>query len=341
MPATEVNRQWIYAQRPSGAVGLEHFQWREAAIPAPGPGQALVRLRALSVDPAQRAWMMTRTYRPQLQPGEVMAAFGIGEVVESNAPGLVPGDLVDGDLGWQDFALVTPESVRRRDKGETLEHLVGVLGITGLTAFFGLLDVGDPRPGETVLVSGAAGAVGCIAVQIARLAGCRVVGIAGGAEKCRWLVEELGADAAVDYKAGNLYEAMKAACPNGVDVYFDNTGGEILETALALMNLHGRVACCGAVSQYNQAEWGGGPRGVPGVLVAKRIRMEGFLVMDFYKKRKAAEKVLTNWIRSGQLKTPMDVVEGLENAPQALIDLLEGRNRGKMMVSLASPRQPG
>ncbi|WP_150305204.1 NADP-dependent oxidoreductase [Pseudomonas saliphila] len=338
MPATDVNRQWIYAQRPTGAVGLEHFRLQETSIPVPGPGQALVRLRGLSVDPAQRAWMMTRTYRPQLQPGEVMAAFGIGEVMESNVPDLAPGDLVDGDLGWQDFALVTPESVRVRNKNESLEHLIGVLGITGLTAYFGLLEVGRPRPGETVVVSGAAGAVGCIAVQIARIAGCRVVAVAGGAEKCRWLTEELGVDAAVDYKAGNLREALKAACPDGIDVYFDNTGGEILEVSLSLMNAHGRVACCGAVSQYNQADWGGGPSGVPGVLVAKRIRMEGFLVMDFYKQRKAAERTLSNWIRHGQLNPSMDIVEGLENAPKALIDLLHGTNRGKMMVRIGATR---
>jgi len=338
MPATDVNRQWIYAQRPTGAVGLEHFRLQETSIPVPGPGQALVRLRVLSVDPAQRAWMMTRTYRPQLQPGEVMAAFGIGEVMESNVPDLAPGDLVDGDLGWQDFALVTPESVRVRNKNESLEHLIGVLGITGLTAYFGLLEVGRPRPGETVVVSGAAGAVGCIAVQIARIAGCRVVAVAGGAEKCRWLTEELGVDAAVDYKAGNLREALKAACPDGIDVYFDNTGGEILEVSLSLMNAHGRVACCGAVSQYNQADWGGGPSGVPGVLVAKRIRMEGFLVMDFYKQRKAAERTLSNWIRHGQLNPCMDIVEGLENAPKALIDLLHGTNRGKMMVRIGATR---
>ena len=337
MPTADLNRQWIYAQRPSGVVGLEHFRLQETPVPVPGPGQALVRLRGLSVDPAQRAWMMTRTYRPQLQPGEVMAAFGIGEVMESNVLGLVPGDLVDGDLGWQDFALVTPESVRVRNRNESLEHLIGVLGITGLTAYFGLLDVGRPRPGETVLVSGAAGAVGCIAVQIARIAGCRVVAVAGGAEKCRWLVEELGVDAAVDYKAGNLREALKAACPSGVDVYFDNTGGEILEITLSLMNAHGRVACCGAVSQYNQADWGAGPSGVPGVLVAKRIRMEGFLVMDFYKQRKAAERTLSDWVRQGQLKPCMDIVEGLESAPQALIDLLRGANRGKMMVRIGTP----
>lgn len=334
MISPSINRRWIYAERPSGAVGPEHFQFVETQIPTPGPGQALARIRALSIDPAQRAWMMTRTYRPQLVPGEVMAAFGIAEVISSNAPGLAPGDLVDGDLGWQDYAIVSNEDVRCRDRSESLEHLIGILGITGLTAFFGVLEIGNPRPGETVVVSGAAGAVGCIAVQIAKLNGCRVVGIAGGPDKCQWILDELGVDAAVDYKAGNLHAALKDACPNGVDVYFDNTGGEILEIALALMNLHGRVACCGAVSQYNQSDWSKGPRGVPGILVAKRIRMEGFLVMDFYKKRKAAEKVISNWLRSGEIKAPMHIVDGLENAPQALIDLLNGKNFGKMMVRL-------
>ncbi|MHB1699604.1 MAG: NADP-dependent oxidoreductase [Acidobacteriaceae bacterium] len=335
MQVQDMNRQWIYAVRPSGAVGLEHFKLQQTATPVPGPGQALARVRAVSIDPAQRAWMMTRTYRPQLQPGEVMAAFGIGEIVASHAPELAIGDLVDGDLGWQDYVLVSPGSVRTRDKNESIENLIGVLGITGLTAYFGLLHVGNPKPGETVVVSGAAGAVGCIAVQIAKLAGCRVVGIAGGPEKCRWLENQLGVDVAVDYKAGRLREDLKAACPNGVDVYFDNTGGGILEITLTLMNLHGRIACCGAVSQYNQGDWGSGPRGLPGVLVAKRVRMEGFLVMDFYKQRKAAERILSEWMRSGKLEAPIDVVKGLEHAPEALIDLLAGKNRGKMLVSVS------
>lgn len=335
MTTSTCNRQWIYASRPDGAVGLEHFQLREAPLPTPGPGQALARVRAISIDPAQRAWMMTKTYRPQLVPGELMPAFGLAEVLESNAPGLKPGAIIEGDFGWQDYVVVAPERVQRRDAAQPIEHLISVLHFTGLTAYFGMLEVGRPRPGETVVVSGAAGAVGSIAVQIAKLAGCRVVGIAGGAEKCRWLVQELGIDAAVDYKAGGLSEALAAACPDGVDVYFDNTGGEILETTLSLMNVHGRIACCGAVSQYDQGGWSTGPRGVPGALIFKRIRMEGFLLTDFLKDRKVAEKALTNWLRSGKLKAQVEAVDGLENAPQALIDLLKGRNLGKMLVRVS------
>lgn len=326
------NRQWIYARRPEGALAASDFELREAPLPLPGPGQALARVRMVSVDPAQRAWMMGPTYRPQLQPGEVMPAFALAEVQASNAPGLKAGDIVEGDFGWQDYALVSPGAARRRDRSQSLEHLMGVLGITGLTAYFGLFEVGRPRPGETVLISAAAGAVGSIAVQLARIAGCRVVGIAGGAEKCRRLKETLGADAAVDYKAGGLREALKAACPEGIDVYFDNTGGEILDTAMSLMNLRGRIACCGSVSQYDQAGWAGGARGVPGLVIAKRLRMEGFIVMDFDAQRRAAETALLAWIASGRLVVPVDVRDGLGLAPQALVDLLQGRNFGKLMV---------
>ncbi|MDO8703828.1 MAG: NADP-dependent oxidoreductase [Sulfuricaulis sp.] len=330
------NRQWIFARRPEGQLGVEHFEMRETASPAPGPGQVLVRVRAASIDPAQRAWILTETYRARLEPGEMMPSFGLAEVVESNTPGLKPGDIVEGNFGWQDYAVANPRHVMRRDATQALEHLIHLLGITGLTAYFGLLEVGRPRPGETVLVSAAGGAVGTLAAQIAKIGGCRVVGVAGGAEKCRWLTEELGLDAAVDYKAGGLREAMKAACPQGIDVYFDNTAGEILDSALSLMNQHGRVVCCGYVSQYDHAEpGGGGPLGVPGTLIAKRIRMEGFLALDFDKNRKSAEAALANWVKTGALKAPVHVVNGLENAPQALIDLLAGRNLGKMMVRVS------
>lgn len=304
-------------------------------MPIPGPGQMLARIRAVSVDPAQRAWMNGKTYRPQLMPGELMPSFALAEVVESVLPKFEVGDILEGEFGWQDYVVVSPDAVRRRDKKQSIEHLMGVLNITGLTAYFGLLEVGRPRPGETVVVSGAAGAVGCIAVQIAKICGCYVVGIAGGPEKCRWLAEEMGADAVVDYKAGNLRQSLLTACPNGVDVYFDNTGGEILETILSIMNRNGRVACCGAVSQYDQIGGGTGLRGVPTELIFKRIRMEGFLAHDFFKDRGAAERALINWIRSGKLKAPVDVVNGLENAPQALIDLLAGRNLGKMLVRVS------
>jgi hypothetical protein len=333
MKPAAVNRQWIYVERPEGELRSECFDLLRSEVPVAQAGQALVRVRAISVDPAQRAWMRAASYRPRLEPGEVMAAYGLAEVVESKTPDLQPGDIVEGDFGWQDYAAMSSGQVTRRDATQVLEHLVGILNITGLTAYFGLLDIGHPRPGETVVVSAAAGAVGCIAVQLARLAGCRVIGVAGGAEKCRWLSEELGVHAAVDYKAPGLREALAAACPQGVDVYFDNTGGDILEAALDLMNQNGRVVCCGAVSQYNQVDSGHGLRaGMPGVLVRKRIRMEGFIVFDHYAKRKPAEAVLLNLIHSGALKAPMQIVEGLQNAPQALIDLLKGRHRGKMMI---------
>ncbi len=329
---SDANRQWIYARKPEGALGVEHFELRSSRPPEPTPGQALLRVRMVSVDPAQRAWMMSRTYRPQLQPGEMMPAFALGEVVHSLTPDLKPGDIVEGDLGWQDWSVVTPSQVVRRDPRQPLERLIGVLNIAGLTAYFGLFEVGRIRAGETVVVSGAAGSVGSLAVQIARIAGCRVVGIAGGADKCRRLVEQLGVDAVVDRKADDFRGALKVACPNGVDVYFDNTGGAILENTLALMNFRGRVICCGAVAQYDRGDWGAGVTGVPGVLISRRIRMEGFICMDFDKQRRSAEAALARWVESGQLKAPMHCIGGLENAPQALVGLLGGENFGKVAV---------
>src|SRR5690242_10069711 len=222
-----MNKQWIYARKPNAQVGPGNFDLRESAMPQAKDGEVLVRTTLLSLDPASRAWMQGQTYRSQLNPGDVMAGWGLGEVVESKAPGFAPGDLVSGDYGWQQYAAAPARTLTKHDKGHKPEHILGVLGVTGLTAYFGLLDVGKPRPGETVLVSGAAGAVGSIAGQIAKLMGCRVVGTTR-ADKCRWLVDELGFDAAVDYTAGNLVGAIKAACPRGVDVYFDNTGGEVL-----------------------------------------------------------------------------------------------------------------
>ena len=215
-----------------------------------------------------------------------------------------------------------------------LRHHVGVLGVTGLTAYFGLFEVGRPKPGETVVVSAAAGAVGNVVVQLAKLAGCRVVGVAGGEDKCRWLVDELGADAAVDYKAEGFFRALKAAAPAGIDVYFDNTGGDVTSAALFQMNLHGRIACCGVVSQYDTASPQPGPRGVPGLLVTKRLRMEGFIVMDYFADRHTATGRLAGWIADGSLKAIDDVWQGIAEMPRALVDLLDGGNIGKRMVSI-------
>lgn len=332
MPQT--NRQWIYARKPNAQVGPENFDLNEAPLPAPNAGEVLVRTTLLSLDPASRAWMQGQTYRSMLNPGDVMAGWGIGEVVSSNAKGFEPGDLVSGEYGWQQYAAMPANALTKHDKAHKPEHILGVLGITGLTAYFGLLDVGKPRPGETVLVSGAGGAVGTIVGQIAKIMGCRVVGTAGSAEKCAWLVDELGFDAAIDYKSGNLYRAVKEACPNGVDVYFDNTGGEVLSAALSRMNLYGRVACCGAVSNYDTATPSPGPAGVPGFLVTKRIRMEGFVVMDFYNRKREAEAALARWLNDGKLKAPVDVVEGFEKMPSALAGMFAGNNRGKLMVKV-------
>lgn len=326
-----VNRQWIYARKPNAEVGPANFDLREGEAAPPAPGEVLVRTTLLSLDPASRAWMQGATYRSALEPGDVMAGWGLGEVVQSNSEKFTTGDLVSSEFGWQEYATLPAHRLTKHDKRHKPEHLLSVLGVTGLTAYFGMLDVGRPRPGETVLVSTAAGAVGSIAGQIAKLSGCRVVGTTRG-DKCRWIVDELGFDAAVDYTQGDFERALKAACPNGIDVYFDNTGGEILAAALRRMNVYGRVACCGAVSQYNTASPAPGPFGVPGFLVTKRIRMEGFVVMDFYGRRAQAEAALTRWLEEGRLKAPVDIVEGFENMPSALADMFAGKNRGKLMV---------
>jgi len=327
------SRHWIYRSRPDDRLTPEHFEWRTAPRPRPAPGEVLVRVQALSVDPSQRVWMAGPSYRPMLLPGEVMASYAVGQVLESQSPDFAPGDRVEGDLGWQDFACRAASALRRRDAARPLEQLVGVLGITGATAHVGLFDIGRPRPGEQVLVSGAAGAVGSIAVQLAKKAGCRVVAVAGGAHKAQML-RELGADAVVDYKAGALRADLKRALPKGIDVFFDNVAGAVLEAALPSMNIGGRVVCCGAVSAYDAGQAPAGPRGVPALLIARRLTMAGFVVLDDPLRREAAEVALAAWVDDATLQAPVQVVQGLENAPQALIDLLAGGNTGKMMVRL-------
>jgi NADPH-dependent curcumin reductase CurA len=327
-----MNRQWLYAKQPQGKIGPDTFQWTEGPIPVPGEGEALVRTRMLSLDPANRAWMMGKTYRDALEPGQVMSGFALGEVVESKSGGLKAGDIVEGDWGWQDYAALPARRLTKRTTKAPFELLIGPLSITGLTAYFGLLNIGQPKPGDTVLVSAAAGAVGTMAGQIAKLTGCRVVGTAGGQDKCDWLVRDLGFDAAVDYKAGGVYRALRAVCPNGIDVYFDNTGGPVLDAALSLMNLRGRIVCCGNVSQYDVEKPAPGPMAVPGLVVTKRLRLEGFVVMDFFDQRAQAEARLARWVEEGKIKAIVDIVDGLDKAPQALIGLFEGRNKGKMAV---------
>ncbi|MDB5619706.1 NADP-dependent oxidoreductase [Tardiphaga sp.] len=331
MTAT-INRQVLLVEKPSGKLGPEHFKLSEGSIPEPKDGEALLRVRYISLDAANRAWMHGATYRAAVEANTVMAGGGIAEVIASKAPGLQAGDIVFGDTGWQNYAAVPAKHLSKMPKLEPMTHLLSIYGIAGLTAYFGLLDVGKPKAGETVVVSAAAGSVGSIVGQIAKLKGCRVVGIAGGKDKCDWLTRELGFDAAVDYKDGGVFKALKAAVPDGIDVYFDNVGGDILEACIAQMNLRGRIACCGAISQYDGAPSATGPRGVPGLIVVKRLIMQGFIVMDYMEQRDAALKDLQAWVASGQIKVQEDVIDGLENTPQALIGLLAGENRGKRMI---------
>jgi NADPH-dependent curcumin reductase CurA len=329
-----VNRQILLVEKPTGKLAPQHFRMTEGSIPEPADGEALVRVRYISLDAANRAWMHGATYRAAVEANTVMAGGGIAEVVSSRAPELVPGDIVFGDTGWQDYAAVRARHLTKLAKVEPMNHLLSVYGIAGLTAYFGLLDAGKLKAGETVVVSAAAGSVGSIVGQIAKIKGCRVVGIAGGKDKCNWLTSELGFDAAVDYKDGAVFKALKAAAPDGIDVYFDNVGGDILEACLAQMNNHGRIACCGAISQYDGAPSATGPRGVPGLIVVKRLTMQGFIVTDYMGRRDEALRDLQSWVASGKLKVQEDVVNGLENTPKALIGLLAGENRGKRMIKV-------
>ncbi len=332
MPAS--SRQIVLAELPRGKLGPGHFALAEAPRPEPAEGEVLLKTLYVSLDAANRAWMQGATYRSALKAGDVMAGGALAEVVESRADGFAPGELVFADTGWREWAALPARHLDKVARREPLTHLLSVYGVTGLTAYFGLLDCGRPKAGETVVVSAAAGAVGTIVGQIAKIKGCRVVGVAGGADKCALLQRELGFDAAVDYKAGDTRRALRAACPEGIDVYFDNVGGEVLEACLFNMNLHGRVACCGAVSQYDGDAPPHGPRGVPGLIVTKRLTLTGFVVMDFYDRREQALSELEGWVASGALKVRENVIDGLESLPAALIGLLAGENVGKRMVKV-------
>ncbi|WP_337185305.1 NADP-dependent oxidoreductase [Phenylobacterium sp.] len=327
------NRQIVLDRLPGGErLGPEHFAVNVAEQPSPGAGEVLLKARYISLDAANRAWMQGATYRSALASGQVMAGGGLHEVVESNVDHLKPGDLVFADGGWQEYAVLPGARLSKLPDLKPETHLLSVYGIAGLTAYFGLLECGRPKAGETVVISAAAGSVGSIVGQIAKIKGCRVVGIAGGEEKGRWLTETLGFDAAVDYKSPEFKRQLRAAVPDGVDVFFDNTGGDVFEACLFAMKNHGRIACCGAVSQYDGAAPPHGPRGVPGLIVTKRLTLRGFVVMDFADQNDKALADLQGWVASGQLKVQEDVIDGLENLPQALVGLLAGENRGKRMV---------
>lgn len=335
MADPQQNLQILLAERPEGMPGESTFEERLQPVPEPGDGEVLVRVVYLSLDPAMRGWMRDqKSYVPPVELGTVMRGLTVGEVVESKHEGFDPGDAVYGMLGWQQWATAKGEELRKLPEGQPLELFLGPLGMTGLTAYFGLLEIGEPKEGETVLVSGAAGAVGSVVGQIARLRGCRVVGIAGSDEKCRWLEEECGFDATVNYKTADLVPALREACPDGVDVYFDNVGGEILDAALALLNRGARIPLCGAISQYNEEETEG-PGNYLSILI-NRARMEGFIVFDFEDRYDEALEDLGRWVSEGKIRHRSEIVEGLENAPRALQRLFTGEKKGKLLVKVSA-----
>lgn len=332
---TQTNRRFLLAKRPVGAVRRDDFSFETVPAEQPGEGQVLVRNLYLSLDPAMRGWMNEgKSYIPPVALGQVMRALGVGEVVASNHPGYQPGDYVSGALGVQDYFTGEPQGLHKIDPNlAPLPRYLSALGMTGMTAYFALLEVGQPKAGDTVVISGAAGAVGSIVGQIAKIKGCRVVGIAGGAEKCQYLKDELGFDGVIDYKAEDVLAGLKRECPKGVDVYFDNVGGDILDAVLTRINFKARIVICGAISQYNNKEAVKGPANYLSLLV-NRARMEGFVVMDYTKDYGKAALEIAGWLASGQLKSKEDVVEGLETFPETLLKLFSGENFGKLVLKV-------
>ena len=328
------NRRWKLIKRPEGAARRSDFVFETVPAPEPQPGEVLVEVEYLSLDPAMRGWMNEgKSYVPPVALGEVMRALGAGRVVASNDPALAVGDTVTGVTGVQAFAVAKAKTFNQIDaRLAPLPRWLGVLGMPGMTAYFGLLDVGQPKPGQTVVVSGAAGAVGSAVGQIAKIQGCRAIGIAGGADKCAQL-RELGFDAAIDYKQEDVRAALARACPNGIDVYFDNVGGEILDVALGQLALHARVVICGAISQYGNLHAARGPKNYLSLLV-NRARMEGFVVTDFLPRWSEGVRQMATWLAEGRL-TPREQVEaGLERFPEVLDLLFTGGNTGKLVLKV-------
>ena len=334
---TATSRRLVLASRPSGMVDDTVVRLESVDVPEPGPGEAVVRVRHLSIDPTIRTWMDDAPgYLPPIELGAVIRSGGLGEVVASRNDAYPVGATVFGMLGWQDHAVVdgTGGMAQVVPDGMDPTAVLSVFGTTGMTAYFGLLDVGEPKEGDTVVVSGAAGATGSVVGQIAKLKGCRVVGIAGGPEKCAWLVDELGFDAAVDYKADDVSARLRELCPDGIDVYFDNVGGEILDACLAQLALKARVVCCGAISAYNDR---GAAYGLTNyfTLITRRARMEGFLILDYLDRFGEAQGEMLGWVLEGKVKHAVHVVEGLEHATEALNLLFTGGNTGKVIVAVS------
>ena len=334
------NRRIVLAARPTGEPRESDFRLEEAELARPGPGRMLLRTLYLSLDPYMRGRMSAaRSYAPPVEVGDVMVGGAVSEVVESEHPDFRPGDLVEGRTGWQDYAVSDGKGLRKVDPDlAPISTALGVLGMPGMTAYTGLLNIGKPRPGETVAVAAASGAVGSAVGQIAKIKGCTAVGIAGGARKCDYVRHELGFDACIDHRAPDFASRLAEACPKGIDVYFENVGGAVFEAVLPLLNPFSRVPVCGLIAQYNATELPPGPNKLPLLMravLSNRLTLRGFIVGDFADQQAEFLREMGGWVREGRVRYREDVVDGLENAPRAFIGLLRGENFGKLVVRVA------
>jgi len=330
-----INKQFKLAARPVGLPKRSDWTFEESAAPTPGAGELLIQVKYISLDPAMRGWMNAgKSYIEGVEIGAVMRAGTLGEVLVSNHPDFAVGDFVSGAQGVQSYAISEGTGLMRVDPQlAPLPKYLNALGMPGMTGYFGLLDVGQPKPGETVLVSAASGAVGQVVGQIARIKGCRVIGIAGGAEKCEYAVQELGYDACIDYKKGPIFAGLAEHCPKGVDVFFDNVGGDILDAVLTRIRMKARIVICGAISQYNATEAVQGPKNYLSLLV-NRARMEGIVVFDWAPRYGEAVAAIARWMAAGKLKSKEDIVDGIETFPETLLKLFSGENFGKLILKV-------
>jgi NADPH-dependent curcumin reductase CurA len=332
-----INQKWCLARRPAGLIKASDFEWRKEALPQLGADEIRVRIIYLSLDPANRGWVTEgKSYVPPVEIGEVMRGITIGVVEQSNHAGFEDGDIVQGMLGWQAYAVTDGKGLTKLsvDPSIPLTAYLGLFGIIGPTAYFGLLEIGKPKKGETLVVSGAAGAVGSLVGQIGKIKGCRVIGIAGSDEKCSWITEKLGFDAAVNYKTESVPDRLKALCPDGIDVFFDNVGGKTLDAVLNLISIGARIVICGMISQYNAVKPVPGPYNFRTILT-QRARVQGFIVLDYVDRFDAAYRELAKWLSEGKIQYRVDVINGLVEAAGAINKLFDGSNRGKLIVKVS------
>lgn len=334
-----INRQWRLCRRPTSSPAVENLEFSEAPVATPADGEVLVRNIYLSLDPSNRLWMSEREqYMPPVALGDVMRGITLAVVEQTRSDRLAVGDIVMATAGWEDFSVLSARAVQKLQPvdGVPLSAYLSVLGPTGLTAYFGVTDIARPQAGEVMVVSAAAGAVGSLAGQIGKILGCRVVGIAGGPDKCRWLTETLGFDGAIDYRAGSVAQRLDTLCPDGVDIDFENVGGEIMEAVYGRLRLHGRLVLCGMISAYQQEGGIPGPRDFSRVLM-QRLSIRGFIVTDYLARSAEAADALSRWIGEGRLQWRDEIVPGLEHAPTAMHRLFTGDHQGKLMVAVSAP----